>query len=167
MPLVPLVHFRRPHGNETCLADIEYRSSDGEIDILRHVFRWDTRAPEVIFQQGFEARSQGDTPDSIFYNLMLHVNSGGTPLGTRRGDTTHAFVSTTTRSDWTPPAPGNDAIVYRYEIYAPGGIQVIETLGDRYRHSTSQAEVAFPAGIAPQYIRSAQSFRVTRDRFYL
>ncbi|KAG8063029.1 hypothetical protein GUJ93_ZPchr0003g17496 [Zizania palustris] len=50
--------------------------------------------------------------------------------------------------------------VYRYEIYAPGGIWVRETLGDLYRYP-AQDEVAFVAGIARQYVRSAQLFTAT------
>jgi hypothetical protein len=164
MTLIPLVHFRCPVG--TPLPDIEYRSSDGEIDILRHVFRWDRAPYDFVFQHGFEARRQENTPDSVFYNLERYVNSGGRPLDIRR-DTTHGFVSTTISSSWFPPVnSGTVDRVYRYEIYAPGGILVSETLGDLYRYP-AQDEVAFPAGIAPQYIRSAQLFELANDRFYL
>jgi hypothetical protein len=149
----------------TPLPDIEYRSSDGEIDILRHVFRWDRAPYDFVFQHGFEARRQENTPDSVFYNLERYVNSGGRPLDIRR-DTTHGFVSTTISSSWFPPVnSGTVDRVYRYEIYAPGGILVSETLGDLYRYP-AQDEVAFPAGIAPQYIRSAQLFELANDRRY-
>ncbi|GJU42639.1 nucleosome assembly protein 1;4-like protein isoform X2 [Tanacetum coccineum] len=55
--------------------------------------------------------------------------------------------------------------IYRYEIYAPGGILVPKTLGDCYPYR-GQAEVAFPGGIAPRYIRSAQPFLLSRDGLY-
>lgn len=149
----------------TNLPDIEYRSSDGEIDTRRHVFRWDRAPYDFVFQDGFRARPFQGTPDDTYFNLERYVNSGGRPLDIRR-HTTHAFVSTTLNSNWHPSInPGTDEFLYRYEIYAPGGIWVNQTLGDRYRHR-AQDEVAFPAGIAPQYIRSAQTFLLTNDRTY-
>ncbi|KAM0894771.1 hypothetical protein ACQ4PT_024239 [Festuca glaucescens] len=149
----------------TNLADIEYRSSAGEMDIRRHVFRWDNSPYEFVFENCFEARRQRGTPDSTFYNLERYVNSGGRPLDSRR-ETTHAFVSTTLSSSWHPSVdPGTTCRVYRYEIYAPGGIIVAETLCDLYNYP-AQDEIAFPAGIAPQYIRSAQLFELTNDRRY-
>ncbi|GJX88294.1 hypothetical protein Tco_0340308 [Tanacetum coccineum] len=146
------------------LADIEYRSSNGDLDIQRRVFRWDTTPYEFVFQQGFEARRPANTPFETYFNLEQYVNSGGRPLDTRR-DTTHAFLSTTISSSWYPTVP-NGAVdnVYRYEIFAPGGIAVAETLGERYLHPR-QDEIAFPIGIAPQYIRSAQLFVLEGDGY--
>ncbi|XP_062208260.1 uncharacterized protein LOC133909717 isoform X2 [Phragmites australis] len=148
------------------LPDIEYRSSDGEIDTMRHVFRWDKAPYEFVFQNGFEARRQDKgASDETYFNLERYVTSGGRPLDTRR-DTTHAYVSTTISSSWYPSVnPGSVHLLYRYEIYAPGGIWVSQTLGNRYSYS-AQDEVAFPAGIAPQYIRSAQIFELTNDSKY-
>ncbi|WVZ72294.1 hypothetical protein U9M48_020779 [Paspalum notatum var. saurae] len=149
----------------TNLPDIEYRSSDGEIDTMRHVFRWDKAPYDFIFQNGFEARRQEDTPDETYFNLERYVTSGvgGRPLDTRR-DTTHAFISTSLSSSWYPSVNyGSAELLYRYEIYAPGGIWVSQTLGNSYPNG-AQDEVAFPAGIAPQYIRSAQLFELTNDR---
>ncbi|XP_021751022.1 albumin-2-like [Chenopodium quinoa] len=48
---------------------------------------------------------------------------------------------------------------WRYEIYAPDGIWIAATLSDRYQFP-SQDEVCYVAGIAPQYTRSAQLFRL-------
>lgn len=147
------------------LADIEYRSSDRELDTRRHVFRWDLTPYNIVFQNGFEARRQMNTTDSTYYNLERYVNYGGRPLDTQR-PTTHAFISTTLSSQWHPTVGSGQTLhIYRYEIYAPGGIWVTETLDSRYRYP-SQDEVAFPAGIAPQYIRSAQLFVLTGDGQY-
>ncbi|KAJ9134882.1 hypothetical protein P3X46_032127 [Hevea brasiliensis] len=146
------------------LDDIECRSSDGEQDILRHVFRWDTAPYQHVFQHGFEARRQGGTPDEIYFNLDHYVHHSGRPLDSTR-PATHVFISTTLSSAWYPTLPDGTQEVYRYEIYAPGGIWVAETLGDRYRYP-AQDEVAFVAGIAPQYIRSAQLFRLTHSGRY-
>lgn len=149
----------------TNLPDIEYRSSDGEIDAMRHVFRWDKAPHDFVFQNGFEARRQGvDTPDETYFNLERYViAAGGRPLDTRRG-TAHCFVSTTLSSSWYPSvvSSGGADQLYRYEIYAPGGIWVSQTLCNSYPYS-AQDEVVFPAGIAPQYIRSAQLFELRND----
>ncbi|GKB17657.1 non-specific lipid-transfer protein 1-like protein [Tanacetum coccineum] len=49
-------------------------------------------------------------------------SNGERPLDTTR-DTTHCFISTTLRSSWYPRVSGGVVDhVYRYEIYAPGGI---------------------------------------------
>ncbi|XVF06649.1 hypothetical protein REPUB_Repub06bG0068300 [Reevesia pubescens] len=149
------------------LPDIIYRSSgddrnttresDRERDIRTHVFRWDTAHYQQVFQNGFRVRRQDHTPDEVFFDLYHYVQHSGRPLdGTRF--TTHAFVSTTINSGWRPPVETNEFLCYRYEIYAPGGIDVEQTLGLDYQYS-GQQEICFVQGIAPQYIRSAQLFR--------
>ncbi|KAL7205337.1 hypothetical protein ACSBR2_018312 [Camellia fascicularis] len=158
--LVETVYYMNCRVLTPPLHDIEYRSNSEEYEILRHVFRWDVTPYEEVLQNGFEARRQEGTPDNIFFNLDHYVHEAGRPLDSRR-PATHAFVSTTLDSSWHPRLnPGTQRQVYRYEIYAPGGIWVAETLGDRYRHR-AQDEVTFVAGIAPQYIRSAQLFTLT------
>ncbi|GKC43263.1 ABC transporter C family member 8-like protein [Tanacetum coccineum] len=142
------------------LADIKYRSSDGDWDIKHSVFRWDRTSYEIVFWHGFEVRHQANTLDETYYNLELYVNSRGRPLDTTR-ETTHCFISTTISNRWYPRvSSGAVEYVYCYEIYAPGGILVAQTLGERYRYS-AQDEIVFPAGIAPPYIRSAQLFVLT------
>ena len=143
---------------------MEYRSSDRESDILHHVFRWDAAPYEFVFANGFQARRQANTPDKTYFNLERYVHAGGRPLDTRR-ETTYAFVSTTLSSSWNPQIKsGTSMELYRYEIYAPGGIWVAETLEDQYRFK-AQDEVTFIAGIAPQYIRSAQLFQLRGDGY--
>ncbi|KAL5710959.1 hypothetical protein ACHQM5_021462 [Ranunculus cassubicifolius] len=142
------------------LPEIVYRSSSGEEDILRHVFRWDLNPYEDVFQNGICVNRQQDTLDSVYYNLHHYVHHGGRPLDSRK-PATHAFISTTVNTSWHLSLKPDISIdVYRYEIYAPGGIWVAHTLGDRYQYP-SQDEVCFVAGIAPQYIRSAQCFRLS------
>ncbi|KAL5218228.1 hypothetical protein ABZP36_018912 [Zizania latifolia] len=147
------------------LDDIIYRSSDGEEDVTRRVFRWDTAYYQEIFANGFQARRREGTPDETYFDLNHYVHhGGGRPLDSTR-PSTHAFVSTTLSSQWRPNitlGPGDQIEVYRYEIYAPGGIWVRETLGDLYRYP-AQDEVAFVAGIARQYVRSAQLFTATGE----
>ncbi|KAI8556690.1 hypothetical protein RHMOL_Rhmol05G0273400 [Rhododendron molle] len=147
------------------LPHIVYRSGSGEQDILRHVFRWDLTPYQEVFQNGLQARRpQQGTLDAVYYNMEQYVHHDGSrPLDCRR-PATHAFISTTLNTDWHPSLDdviGTEIEVYRYEIYAPGGIWVAQTLGDAYENSAAQDEVCFVVGIAPQYIRSAQRFRLT------
>ncbi|KAL7175752.1 hypothetical protein ACSBR2_029358 [Camellia fascicularis] len=114
------------------LPDIVYRSSSGEVDILHHVFRWDLTPYQEVFQNGFQARHQKDTPDEVYYSLDHYVHHGGRPLDSRR-PTSHSFISTMLNNAWHLLDPSKTHIeVYRYEIYTPGGMRVAETLGDRY-----------------------------------
>ncbi|CAL5076046.1 unnamed protein product [Urochloa decumbens] len=146
-----------------------YRSSNREEhDLTHHVFRWNTIDYRHVFENGFQARPQGDTPNGTYYDLDHYVHQAGSPLDQTR-PVNHVFISTTLNSGWRPTPSttilpqGAELEVYRYEIYAPGGIWVRQTLGNRYRYP-AQDEVAFVRGIAPQYIRSAQLFIVTRGR---
>ncbi|KAL2326640.1 hypothetical protein Fmac_025698 [Flemingia macrophylla] len=147
--------------------EIEVRPSDLEYDIRRPVVRWDSRRYEETFESGFRARPRGDTSESVYYNLLDYVNSGGAPLAPNRS-VTHGFVSTTLNEGWQPiPNPqtlprGQLLQFFRYEIYAPGGIWVSVTLRNRYRYP-NQAEVCFVGGIAPQFIRSCIVYIAIRD----
>ncbi|RDX69074.1 hypothetical protein CR513_51858, partial [Mucuna pruriens] len=153
---------------EENLRRISYRPGDLDCDIRRAVYRWDTRPYQQIFAHGFQARPQGDTPNSTYYNLVHFVQNAGAPLDSNRPPTiTHSFVSTTLNNAWQPSPSmqvlpeGGQITFYRYEVYAPGGIWVAVTLGDAYQYS-SQAEVCFVGGIAPQYIRSCLIYTATR-----
>ncbi|KAI8555742.1 hypothetical protein RHMOL_Rhmol05G0198400 [Rhododendron molle] len=143
------------------LPSIVYRNSSGEQDICHHVFRWDNISYEDAFQNGFRSRLQEGTPAEVYASLDHFVHHSGRPLDSRR-NATSVFVSTTLSSSWHPSVnPGERRLVYRYEIYAPGGIWVAATLRDRYRFE-GQDEVCFVGGIAPQYILSAQAFWLSR-----
>jgi hypothetical protein len=82
-----------------------------------------------VFENGFAARHQGDTPNGTYFSLDHHVHDAGTPLDPNR-PVTHAFISTTLSGGWRPTTSattlprGGQIQVYRYEIYAPGGIWV-------------------------------------------
>ncbi|XP_062011830.1 uncharacterized protein LOC133728430 [Rosa rugosa] len=154
--LVETVYYFNCHIADPLLADIEYRSSSGEGDILHHVFRWDLTPCHEVFQHGFQARRQDNTPDEVYYNLAHYIRQGGRPLDSRR-PTTHAFISTTLDSAWHPTVTETVSEVCRYEIYVPGGIWVAQTLGDHNAKDPDVDEVCFVAGIAPQYIRSANA----------
>ncbi|GKC05256.1 hypothetical protein Tco_0996866, partial [Tanacetum coccineum] len=94
----------------------------------------------------------------------VFVYGAGRPLETIR-DTTHGFISTTLSGSWSPMVSiWVVELIYRYEIYATRGILVPKTLGDRYLYP-GQAEVAFPSGIAPRYIRSGHAYLLSRDGY--
>ncbi|KAJ1377383.1 Hemopexin-like repeat [Sesbania bispinosa] len=150
------------------LTDIIYRPGVQDWDILHHVVRWDTRPYALIFESGFQAWPQEGIPDTTYYDLYDFVQNAGAPLNSSK-HTRHAFVSTTLNLDWLPE-PSEDTLpegeeieVYRYEIYAPGGIWVTASINNEYYNYTSQDEVCFVGGIAPQYIRAAQLFIITRE----
>ncbi|GLJ08515.1 hypothetical protein SUGI_0090300, partial [Cryptomeria japonica] len=127
------------------------------LSIIEAVYRWDARRPEEIFQTGFTPRPQGSTRVKDYYNLQLFVNRGGSP-----GDTSHAdssvFVSTTRLRSWRPMVPVT-CILYWYQIYAPGGIDAVITLGV-HNEFPNQLEISFAGGIRPQYIRFASPYTV-------
>ncbi|OWM76580.1 hypothetical protein CDL15_Pgr005544 [Punica granatum] len=143
------------------LSEVVFRNSYNDYDLRNHVFRWDSRDYRDIFINGFQAWPLGNPApqDLQYYNLLAHVNEGGIPLA--EPHVRRAFVSTTLNPDmrFRLNVPVG-TLIYRYEIYAPGGILVQETLGDRYNF-VGQREIAFVGGIDRQYIRAAQIFEVT------
>ncbi|PWA36772.1 hypothetical protein CTI12_AA596650 [Artemisia annua] len=134
------------------LSHIMFRGSLGDMDSCSHVYRWDRKPYQLVFVLGFEARHQANTQVESYFNLESYVNSGGRPLDPIR-DTTYGFISTTHTASWYVPIVSRGVVEhpYRYEIYASEGIDVHETLGERYFYP-AQAEIVFPVGIAPQYI---------------
>ncbi|MER6572959.1 protein phosphatase [Streptomyces sp. NPDC001093] len=100
------------------------------------LFRSDNRAPDTIFESGFEPRDPSNT------DLAQYVE-----------DSEHsAFVSTSYRDDIGDEFGGK----YTYEIDVPGGIDINRSLGD---HPLSyEEEVAFPGGIRSEYIKGAYPY---------
>ncbi|GLT35339.1 hypothetical protein SLA2020_098030 [Shorea laevis] len=162
--LVAQVYYINCRVVDPPLPGIIYRSGEEDQDVRRNVYRWDLTPYQEVFTNGFQARRENNTPSDIYFNLNHYVHNAGRPLDSTR-PATHAFVSTTLNSSWRPrPAlqEGQPMRAYRYEINAPGGIWVSQTLGDLYRYPR-QDEVCFIGGIARQYIRSAQLFQGTRE----
>lgn len=140
------------------VPSIEYRNPDNDQDIIEAVYRWDGRPYQEIFQTGFRPRPPNDPRDlTRYYNLECFVNSGGSPADETPAETS-VFVSTTRSNKWKPSVTAA-CILYRYEIFAPGGIDAVLTLGDR-NHYPNQQEISFAGGIGPQYIRSAREYAV-------
>ncbi|MDN5667834.1 MAG: hypothetical protein L0G87_05495 [Renibacterium salmoninarum] len=126
----------------------DYRGQ--QVDAVNErLVRWDRRDPNTIFEQGFVPIAP-DCWDDCNSDIGGYVDDGRDSL----------FVSTTRYQNrsgrpyvWTPR---NVRSTYMYEIFAPGGIDVNQTLGD-HSHANQQ-EVAFAGGIRPQYIRLARQY---------
>ncbi|GLJ08516.1 hypothetical protein SUGI_0090310, partial [Cryptomeria japonica] len=138
---------------------ILYRNPDNDQDIIEAVYRWDTRPHQEIFETGFTPRPRRSTQSlASYYSLEQFVNGGGIPADTCPADGS-VFVSTTRAARWYPPVTRN-CTLYRYQIFAPGGIDAVLTLGNRNRYRNQQ-EISFAGGISRQYIRIVRPFSVT------
>lgn len=137
---------------------ILYRDPENEQDIIEAVYRWDGRPYQEIFQTGFRPRPPND-PEYVedYYNLERFVNSAGSPADETLAETS-VFVSTTRSTSWRPTVTAS-CILYRYEIFAPGGIDAVLTLRDRNDYPNQQ-EISFAGGIGRQYIRTAREYLV-------
>lgn len=109
------------------------------------VWRMDGREPDEVFENGFAPK------DPSYTDLAGYVADK---------DQESAFVST---SRW-------DMIQHQfktrwmYEIDAPGGIDVPETLGENFQKWTrSEREVAFPGGIRPEFVRRAHAMFIDEN----
>ncbi|MDR6316904.1 ADP-ribosyltransferase [Actinoplanes couchii] len=98
------------------------------------LYRSDSRAPEVIFAEGFSAKDvTGGQYDVKEYVL---VNQASPYVSTTYD---HDLYKSWYKSGWN------------YYIDAPGGIDVNKTIGDTHKYA-DQAEVAFPGGIRKEYV---------------
>ncbi|PWA63802.1 hypothetical protein CTI12_AA357800 [Artemisia annua] len=84
------------------LGYIMFRDSLGDMDSCNHVYQWDRKPYQLVFDFGFEARHQANTQVETYFNLESYVNSGGRPLDPIR-DTTYGFISITHTTSWYPP----------------------------------------------------------------
>lgn len=98
------------------------------------LYRADTRGPATVFEQGFYPK------DVVAgqYDIESHVLA----------DQPSPYVSTTYDHDLYKTS---DKSGFHYYIDAPGGVDVNKTVGDTHRRA-GQVEVAFPGGIARQYV---------------
>jgi hypothetical protein len=98
------------------------------------LYRSDSRGPSVVFEQGFHPKDVVNGQYDIEQYVLVNQPS--------------PYVSTTYDHDlyktWYKSG-------YNYYIDAPGGIDVNRTIGDTHKWA-DQVEVAFPGGIARQYI---------------
>ncbi|KAI8536068.1 hypothetical protein RHMOL_Rhmol10G0227100 [Rhododendron molle] len=103
-------------------------------------------------------RSRGNSHQKLlFFRGARHIRRFASCF---RSTHPHGFVSSSPNKFWIPVPPSKEQkTVYRYEIYAPGGILVCPSMGDRIPYP-AQNEILFGDGIAPRYIRSAQKFKL-------
>ncbi|KAJ0965343.1 hypothetical protein J5N97_026481 [Dioscorea zingiberensis] len=162
--LIDNIYYYNCRHAAPCLRDVIYRSSYGDSDIVRSTFYWDLTPYEQIFQKGIQVIRQENIPDKIYYNLN-HIHDHARNLNCTV-PAPHVFVRATIDGSWNPKLEPNIKVrVYRYEIYAPGGIWAAQSLGQCCK-THEQDEVCFVAGIAPQYIRCAQRFTLISDARY-
>ncbi|WP_436534740.1 ADP-ribosyltransferase [Actinoplanes sp. HUAS TT8] len=98
------------------------------------LYRSDSRAPAVVFEQGFAAKDV----DHGQYDILKYVlDNQPSP-----------YVSTTYDHDlyrsWYKSG-------YNYYLDAPGGVDVNRTIGSRHKYA-DQLEVAFPGGIRREFV---------------
>ncbi|MEU1040995.1 ADP-ribosyltransferase [Streptomyces sp. NPDC005551] len=97
------------------------------------LYRSDGRGPATVFEQGFHPKDTVGGQYDIEQYVLVNQPS--------------PYVSTSYDHDLYKTWKS----AYNYYIDAPGGIDVNKTIGDTHRWA-DQAEVAFPGGIARQYV---------------
>ncbi|BCL27595.1 ADP-ribosyltransferase [Streptomyces aurantiacus] len=126
--------------------DPVHAAADHEVDVDRitpepvwrktcgTLYRSDGRGPSVVFEQGFHPKDVVNGQYDIEKYVLVNQPS--------------PYVSTSYDHDlyktWWKSG-------YNYYIDAPGGVDVNKTIGDTHKWA-EQVEVAFPGGIARQYI---------------
>ncbi|ARF70287.1 hypothetical protein B7C51_24255 [Paenibacillus larvae subsp. pulvifaciens] len=133
---------------------VQVKDENGVVkeDRRQRLLRWDRRPPNQILRDGFIPQVTNEEPSLQDTDLFGYVKS----------NTKSIFVSTTKTKfkqgkryqPWTPRSSAR-GIIYQYEIFAPGGIDVNNSFGDRSPWP-NQLEVAFPGGIRPEFIRSVR-----------
>ncbi|WP_067172426.1 scabin-related ADP-ribosyltransferase [Microtetraspora niveoalba] len=98
--------------------------------------RADDRHPDQVFGPGFHPRNPRNT------DLESHLRFEES-----------AFVSTTRLDNPMDIFPTR----YLYDVDAPGGIDIVETMGSALR-TAHQREVAFPGGIEGRFIKGARPY---------
>lgn len=108
-------------------------------DSAEPLYRADSRDPSQIFRDGFQPKNPADVDLKTF----VQTNNPS------------AFVSTSTDAGLYQKWGAQ----YRYDIEAPGGIDVNKTLGSHIFES--EKEIAFPGGVDPRFVKGAN--RVNAD----
>ncbi|MEI4789247.1 RICIN domain-containing protein [Bacillus sp. FJAT-53060] len=142
---------KAPFWRPTEIQDLDGKN---KLDTRQRLLRWDRRPPNQILRDGFIPQVIQEAPSVQETDLYRYVDS----------NTPSIFVSTTKtrykdgkrQQPWTPRSSAR-GIVYQYEIFAPGGIDV-NVFGDQSPWP-NQIEVAFPGGIRPEFIRSVRELQ--------
>ncbi|MER5217864.1 ADP-ribosyltransferase [Streptomyces sp. NPDC002838] len=98
------------------------------------LYRSDGRGPDIVFEQGFYPKDVVGGQYDIEKYVLVNQPS---PYVSTSYD--HDLYKTWWKAD------------YNYYIDAPGGVDVNRTIGDTHKWA-DQVEVAFPGGIAREYI---------------
>ncbi|WOI05859.1 RICIN domain-containing protein [Lactiplantibacillus plantarum] len=138
-----------------------WRSNVNNQDSREVLLRHDDRGPNEIFTNGFRPRSELNAQSYIWQYceyLAGYYNPESTP-----------FISTTRPEVnaqgeilrfWLPGYLYRSQTYYTYEIFAPGGIDAVLSVGTGHTFSR-QNEVTFPGGIDRRYIRSVREMRLS------
>ncbi|WP_309094426.1 ADP-ribosyltransferase [Streptomyces sp.] len=97
------------------------------------LYRADGRGPSVVFEEGFRPRDVVNGQYDLEKYVLVNQPS--------------PYVSTTYDHDLFKKWKS----AFNYYVDAPGGVDVNKTIGDTHTYADQQ-EVAFPGGIARQYI---------------
>jgi RHS repeat-associated protein len=118
---------------------------DDDDDDDDDVFRGDLRPPAIIKQEGFQPKNpNGNLSLEDHVDYIDPDNSQWVSTSTDE----QSAAGFGTESDRNPPFETKYGWVYRINR-PPGGVNVNEAMG----LSSSEAEIAFPGGIPPQYIK--------------
>ncbi|MGA5206022.1 ADP-ribosyltransferase [Streptomyces variegatus] len=97
------------------------------------LYRADGRGPSVVFEEGFHPKDVVNGQYDLEKYVLVNQRS--------------PYVSTTYDHDLFKKWKSG----FNYYVDAPGGIDVNKTIGDTHKWADQQ-EVAFPGGIARQYV---------------
>ena len=137
----------------------EVQDTDGRtrLDTRQRLIRWDRRPPNEILRDGFVPQVTTSDPSLNETDLYLYAKDNVKSIFV---STTKTQIRKNKKYVWTPRSAAS-GIVYQYEIFAPGGVDVNESLGQQSPFP-EQLEIAFPGGIRPEYIRSVREMSGNR-----
>ena len=124
------------------------------------LIRWDDENPDKVFSAGF-APLQTNAATSVFDLYAFKVNKKNSVFVSATNCFADRDQGVTTR--WVPndyETIGRNAILYEYEIFAHGGIDVDRSLVD-VSADLRKGDVAFPGGIRCDFVRSAIEYDPT------
>jgi len=129
----------------------DFRGHDVSATVER-VVRWDSRHPDEVFQYGIRPQYEPQEGEDL-----AHANID---LGSYLDSHPHSIFVGTVRYHrandqnirWKPHNIQNH---FEYEIFAHGGIDINNTIGEDHQHA-HRNEVVFPGGIRPEFIRTAR-----------
>ncbi len=149
--------FASPNGLHMREQTIDSNTGQIQIDNEHRLLRWDRRPPNDIFLNGFIPRvtNQNLSPveDTHLLNY-LRTNSPSIFVSTTRARYNNLGLEIT---PWTPHSANNN-IIYRYEIFAPGGIDINASFSRNHNPFPNEDEITFPGGIRPEFIRSTYEY---------